>query len=154
MFGLVSACAVLAVWLRLRIEYHDQLGWDSINLLGILSLGCLTFWLAQISRQPRGLQWTLLAMALILSAIATVNGIGSSYMFIDASNSEQIRLECNASAIVNYGFVFVTAQAAVMVFPVARASIQSRWFLLLVTAVTVNIALLVLLCNMTAPYFP
>src|SRR5688500_15596389 len=106
MFGLVSACAVLAMWLRLRIAYHDRLGWHSIRLLGVLSLGCLVFWFARICRQPRGPQCTFLALALILSAIETVNGIWISYMFIDALNSEKIPLDCNASAVVNYGFAF------------------------------------------------
>ena len=153
MFCLVSACAVLAMWLRLRIAYHDGLGWDSIRPLGILSLGCLAFWFARIGSRPRGPQPTLLAMALLLSAIETVNGILNSYMFIDALKPEQIQLDCNASGVVHYGFVFATAQAAVIVFPFARASVQTRWFLLLVTTVTINLALLVLLCNLTAGYF-
>lgn len=92
-------------------------------------------------------------MALLLSAIETVHGIlFNSYMHSGSLRPEDIRLDCNARTIVNYGFIFATAQAAVIVLPAARASVQSRWFLLLVTTVTVNLALLVLLCNMTARY--
>ncbi len=153
MFGLVSACAILAMWLRLRIAYHGHLVWDSIQPLGVLSLGCLAFWLARTCSRPRGPQPTLLALALLLSGIETVNGIWNSYEFIDALKPEQIRLVCNSSVIFHYGFVFAAAQAAVIVLPWARASAGSRWFLILVTAVTVNLALLVLFCNLTARYF-
>ncbi len=92
-------------------------------------------------------------MALILSAIETAHGIlFHSYSFIGSPRPENNQSDCNARTIVNYGFVFAVAQAAVIALPVARASVQSRWFLLLVTTVTINLALLVLLCNLTARY--
>ncbi len=154
MFGLISACAVLAMWLRLRMAYHDHLGWDSIRPLGVLSLGCLACWLARICWRRRATQPTLLAMALLLSAIETVYGIlNFSYAHSGLLRPEYIRSSCNACAVVNYGFVFAMAQAAVIVLPVARASVHSRWFLLLVTIITVNLALLILLCNLTAQSF-
>lgn len=154
MFGLIAACAILGMWLRLRIAYHEHLGWNSIRPLGMLSLGCLTFWFARTCSRPRGPQSTLLAMALILSAIETVHGIlFNSYMLSGSLRPEDIQMDCNARAVVNYGFVFATAQAAVIAFPFSRVSVQSRWFLLLVTTVTVNLVLLVLLCNSTAGFF-
>jgi hypothetical protein len=154
LFSLVSACAILAMWLRLRIAYHGHLGLDSIRPLGVVSLGCLAFWFARTCSRPRGPQPTLPAIALVLSAIETVHGIlFNSYMFIGSLRPEAIQVDCNARAVVNYGFVFATAQAAVIVLPLARASVQSRWFLILITTITVNLALLVLLCNVTARYF-
>lgn len=154
LFGLVSACAILAMWLRPRMACQDHLGWVSIGPLGVLSLGCLTFWLARICLRPRGPQPTLVALALILSAIETVLGIlFCSYSFVGSLRPEEIQSDCNVRTIVNYGFTFAIAQAAVIGLPRARASVRSRWFLTLATAVTVNLALLILLCNLTARYF-
>lgn len=90
-------------------------------------------------------------MALILSAIETVHGIlFYSYSSVGSLRPENIQSDCNARTIVNYGFAFAIAQAAVIGLPWARASVRSRWFLIIATVVTVNLALLVLLCNLTA----
>jgi hypothetical protein len=94
-----------------------------------------------------------LALSLVFAGIETTNGVQNSYMFIGALHSEDIRTHCNAIAVTTYGFVLAVTLAAILVFPFARDSIRSQAYFPLAVIITINLTLLILLCNRTAPYF-
>ena len=153
MFGLVSACAVMAAWLRLRISVSAEwwFPWWWISILGILSLGFFVFWLLQcwLPLKLGTPRWEFLAAALLLSALDTAWGILSGYMVLSHGSrlGNNMQLIANGNAILGYGFIFSCCLAAMIAMPRARTSVKHIWFFVLVAVVTVNVGLIVLFCN-------
>jgi hypothetical protein len=152
MFGLVSACAVMAAWLRLRITVSAEwFSWWWISTLGILSLGFFAFWLLQCwfplkLGTPR---WEFLAAALLLSALDTAWGILSDFMVLTQGSrlGSHMQFIANGNAILGYGFIFSCSLAAIIAMRRARTSANHIWFFVLVAVVTVNVGLVVWFCN-------
>ena len=138
--------------------YWSLWGWTS--LLQILSLCCFGVWVAQCCRiQGFGkIRREILAAALLISAFETVRNILNFLTVVSVSGGpsqlkELVQASSNANAVMGYGFLFSCTLAAVLFLPAARASVQSVWFLVLVTAITANLGMLVLFCNISAGYF-
>ena len=154
MFGFVSACAVMAAWLRLRIGIDAEgIPWWWISKLGILALGTFTFWLLQCWLYPKfgTPRWEYIATALLLSALDTIWGMINGFMVLCGNSGPRLRdniqLIANSNAILGYGFIFSCGLAAMMAIPRARASVQHGWFFVLVGVVWVNVGLVVWFFN-------
>ena len=154
MFGLLSASAIMAFWMRLRLAIDPSwTAWLWISIPEGLALGCLGFWLAQCCLCPRFSEprCEILAIALLLSAFETVRGILNGYWGISGPRGQRltglIQTINNINAILEYGFVLSCALAVILAVPKARESVARAWFIVLVLVVSTNIGVLIWFCN-------
>ena len=142
MFGLISASAVMALWLRQRLTIDSE--WTQgrwISMPEGLALGCLAVWFAQCFlsfKYFRISPWEtprceLPAAAILFSGLDTVRNILNGYRFISChSSAERLKkiLEdiANTNAVLGYSFVFSCMLAMVIAMPRARESVKRLWF--------------------------
>jgi|GEM_PF-4937000 hypothetical protein len=164
MFALVSACAVMALWLRLRLAIDPE--WvqgRGVSMSEGLPIACLAVWFAQCIFSPRHSSispWLtprceLPAVAILLSGVDTVQSIEAGYMCISCHFSPE-RLKkylenvTNTNAVLGYGFILTCTLALVIAMPRARESLRQNWFVVLCVVVSLNIGLVVWFCNWRA----
>ena len=164
MFGLVTACAVMALWLRLRLAIDSE--WvqgRGISMPEGLAISCLAVWFVQCfllrkhfpifqSVTPR---CELPAAAILLSDLDTVRNILNGYRFISCHlSAERLKkfLEdiANTNAVLGYSFILTCTLAMVIAMPRARESVRQTWFVVLCVVVSLNIGLVVWFCNWRA----
>ena len=160
MFALVSACAVMAFWLRFRLAIDPE--WvqrRGISISEGLPIACLAVWFAQCIFSPRHSSispWLtprceLPAAAILLSGVDTVRSIGA---IISCFSPERIKklLEDNANnnAVLGYSFILSCVLAMAIAMPRARESVRQTWFAVLCVVVSLNIGLVVWFCNWRA----
>jgi hypothetical protein len=164
MFGLISACAVMAFWLRLRLAIDpDWVQGRGISISEGLPIACLAVWFAEclISSKDYPISPWLMprcelpAAAILLSGVDTVRSIGAGYMCISCHlSAERLKkfLEdiANTNAVLGYGFILTCTLAMVIAMPRARESLRQTWFAVLSVVVSLNIGLVVWFCNWSA----
>ena len=154
MFGLISGCAVVACWLRLRLAVDPSGGpWAWMSIPQCIALGCLGVWMVQCCTYSRAqaARCEILAVALLLSAFETARGILDGYMCICDVYGQRLKeltqAIANTNAILEYGFVVSCALATVVAIPKARESVNPTWFRVLLAIVSANVGALVWFCN-------
>src|SRR4051812_13637137 len=154
MFGLTSACAVMAAWLRLRLAVDLEYCWRwTLSTPEGIAFGFYGLWLLQCYGCPKigKPRVEFLAAAIVFSAFDTVDAMFVSLTAGCCGSPRRLQriIQCifNGNAVLGYGFVFSCVLAAIVALPSARASVRSVWLIALVTVVSVNLALLVLIGN-------
>jgi hypothetical protein len=163
MFGLITACAVMALWLRLRLAIDSEwMQGRGISISEGLPIACLAIWFAQCIFSPRHSSispWVtprceLPATAILLSGVDTMRRIVAGYMVICCFSPERLKklLQDNANnnAVLGYSFVLSCTLAMVIAMPRARESVRQIWFVVLSVVVSLNIGLVVWFYNWIA----